>query len=43
VKQVQQVQQPQTNQAKGKNTFCNQYATSSVYLPSRKYEQKEKK
>ena len=38
-----QVQQPQTNQAKGKNTFFNQYATSSVYLPSRKYEQKEKK
>ena len=37
-----QVQQPQTNQAKGKNTFFNQYASSSVYLPSRKYEQKEK-
>ena len=37
-----QVQQPQTNQAKGKNTFFNQYATSSVYLPSWKYEQKEK-
>jgi len=35
-------QQPQTNQAKGKNIFFNQYATSSVYLPSRKYEQKEK-
>ena len=43
VQQVQKVQQPQTNQAKGKNTFFNQYATSSVYLPSRKYEQKEKK
>ena len=40
--QVEQVQQPQTNQAKGKNTFFNQYASSSVYLPSRKYEQKEK-
>ena len=36
------MQQPQTNQAKGKNTFFNQYATSSVYLPSWKYEQKEK-
>ena len=36
------MQQPQTNQAKGKNTFFNQYASSSVYLPSRKYEQKEK-
>ena len=35
-------QQPQTNQAKGKNIFFNQYASSSVYLPSRKYEQKEK-
>ncbi len=42
VQQVQKVQQPQTNQAKGKNTFFNQYASSSVYLPSRKYEQKEK-
>ena len=42
VQQVQKVQQPQTNQAKGKNTFFNQYASSSVYLPSRKYERKEK-
>ena len=40
--QEQQVKQPETNQAKGKNTFFNQYASSSVYLPTRKYEQKEK-